>query len=148
MARRYHLRSTQVTAITMELLGEPLLQKHLSGPTQQALVVKGQITCETSQTELFVVDRLKTNLLGLPAIKALKMSSPGVARKRLVPKVRLGTLIRNHHGNRCETTRNLHPKTHPPTITTKGQAGDRTNGKAGHRRRTVSASISSHSTNQ
>ena len=75
----------EVTAISMETylqLGKPPLlpsDKHLSGPAQQPLVVKGHFTCNLSygdkQTtqQVFVVEHLKTNLLGLPANTALQL---------------------------------------------------------------------------
>lgn len=77
----------EVTAIsknTWKELGEPavtLSDKHLFGPSQQQLVVKGYFTCQLShndretQQQIFVVDNLKTNLLGLPAITALSLAA-------------------------------------------------------------------------
>lgn len=77
----------EVTAIsknTWKELGEPALKspdKHLFGPAQQQLVVKGHFTCHLShngreaQQQIFVVDNLKTNLLGLPAIIALNLAA-------------------------------------------------------------------------
>ena len=75
----------EVTAISMKTwkeIGEPALQlsyKHLFGPAQQQLVVKGHFNCQFShkdkeaQQQVFVVDNLKTNLIGLPAIIALNL---------------------------------------------------------------------------
>ena len=76
----------EVTAISKEtwkVLGEPTLQpsdKHLFGPAQQSLSVLGKFSChlshkrQHSQHSVFVVDRLKSNLLGLPAITALHLA--------------------------------------------------------------------------
>ena len=77
----------EVTAIsknTWKELGKPALKspdKHLFGPAQQQLVVKGHFTCHLShndreaQQQIFMVDNLKTNLLGLPAIVALNLAA-------------------------------------------------------------------------
>lgn len=76
----------EVTAISKEtwkVLGEPTLQpsdKHLFGPAQQSLSVLGKFSChlshkrQHSQHWVFVVDHLKSNLLGLPAITALHLA--------------------------------------------------------------------------
>ena len=77
----------EVTAIskkTWEELGEPALKlsdKHLFGPAQQQLAAQGHFTCLLShkdreaQQQIFVVDNLKTNLLGLPGIMALNLAA-------------------------------------------------------------------------
>ena len=65
------------------MLGEPTLQpsdKHLFGPAHQSLSVLGKYSChlshkrQHSQHSVFVVDRLKSNLLRLPAITALHLA--------------------------------------------------------------------------
>ena len=73
----------EVTAIskqTWKTINEPALDKpneHLFGPAQQQLKVMGHFLCHLSfrdrqaQQQVFVVDNLKTNILGLPAIMAL-----------------------------------------------------------------------------
>ena len=76
----------EVTAIskdTWKVLGEPSLQttdKQLFGPAQQRLTVLGQFRChlshkgKQSHCQAFVVDQLKNNLLGLPAITDLHLA--------------------------------------------------------------------------
>jgi hypothetical protein len=76
----------EVTAIareTWQMVGKPALQppnKQLFGPAQQPLEVLGHFPCHLKhkeravQHQVFVVDRLKTNLLGLPAITALQLA--------------------------------------------------------------------------
>ena len=98
----------EVTAIskdTWTVLSEPTLQppdKHLFGPAQRRLAVLGKIRCHlthkghSSQQSVFVVDGLKSNLLGLPAITALHLAvrtdsvqtqSAGDIIKKKFPKV-------------------------------------------------------------
>ena len=99
------------------MLGEPSLQptdKQLFGPAQQRLTVLGQFRCHLShkgkhsQHQAFVVDHLKTNLLGLPAITALhlairtdslQMQSTADDIQDKFPKVfrGLGTLAGEYH---------------------------------------------------
>ena len=99
------------------MLGEPTLQKsdkHLFGPAQRRLSVLGKLSChlshkgQHSQHPVFVVDQLKSNLLGLPAITALHLavrtdslhSKPAsdLTQKKF-PKVfqGLGTLAGDYH---------------------------------------------------
>ena len=99
------------------MLGEPTLQKsdkHLFGPAQRRLSVLGKLSChlshkgQHSQHPVFVVDQLKSNLLGLPAITALHLavrtdslhSQPAsdLTQKKF-PKVfqGLGTLAGDYH---------------------------------------------------
>ena len=110
----------EVTAIskeTWEALGKPILQppdKHLLGPAQQRLSVLGLFRChlthngQQSQQSAFVVDHLKSNLLGLPAITDLHLavrtdtlhvqSANGAVQKKF-PQVfqGLGTLAGEYH---------------------------------------------------
>ena len=103
---------TAVSQETWQMLGKPALQrpnKHLFGPAQQPLAVLGYFHCHLSHKgreashQAFVVDHLKTNLLGLPAITALHLAArtdslqaPTIAEKvhEKFPKVfqGLGTL--------------------------------------------------------
>jgi len=73
---------TAITKRTWQVLEEPALQppnKHLFGPAKQPLKSLGAFTrdlhhkCKHSQQQIFVVDDLKHNLLGLPAIIALQL---------------------------------------------------------------------------
>ena len=73
---------TAISKATWQSLGEPDLQspsKLLYGPAKKPLKTTGHFTCNlshkdrTSQQQIFVVDDLKTNLLGLPAITALHL---------------------------------------------------------------------------
>ena len=75
---------TAVSKETWQMLGKPALQtpdKHLFGPAQQPLAVLGHFSCHLSHKgrevshQAFVVDHLKTNLLGLPAITALHLAA-------------------------------------------------------------------------
>ena len=114
----------EVTAISKEtwkVLGEPSLQptdKQLFGPAQQRLTVVGHFRCHLShkgkhsQHQAFVVDHLKTNLLGLPAITALhlairtdslQMQSTADDIQDKFPKVfrGLGTLAGEYHIQLC-----------------------------------------------
>ena len=68
---------TAVSKETWQILEKPGLQppnKHLLGPAQQPLAALGRFSCHLFhegreiQHQAFVVDHLKTNLLGLPAI--------------------------------------------------------------------------------
>lgn len=74
----------EVSAIseqTYQHIGEPELHTPLSGPSQQPLEVLGQFVgtlthnSNVSKQKVFVVKHLKTNLLGLPAIKALHLAA-------------------------------------------------------------------------
>ena len=110
----------EVTAISIDTwkeLGEPALQsadKHLFGPAQQSLSVLGKFRCplsykgQHSQQSVFVVNRLKSNLLGLPAITALhlatrtdsvQLKSDGDIIQKKFPQIfqGLGTLEGEYH---------------------------------------------------
>ncbi len=95
----------EVIAITEEahrMLEMPKLQKSskvLYGPTSTALRTLGQfpntlsVTNKTSEETIFVVQGLKTNLLGLPAITSLQLvhriqaTSVGITIQDRFPKV-------------------------------------------------------------
>ena len=75
---------TAISKITHQSLGEPQLaipEKRLYGPSQQPLNVIGQFWGTFAHKNkrvkqlTFVIDGLKTNLLGLPAIKAMDLVS-------------------------------------------------------------------------
>ena len=74
---------TAIARETWQILGKPKLHtpnKQLYGPDQQPLEVLGHFLCHLQhkekavQHQVFVVDHLKTNLLGLPAITALQLA--------------------------------------------------------------------------
>ena len=111
----------EVTAIskgTWQILGKPALQppdKQLFGPAQHRLAVLGQFHCHLthkgndSYQHVFVINRLQSNLLGLPAIIALQLAvrmdsihnttATPVSWKSKFPKVfqGLGTLSGDYH---------------------------------------------------
>ena len=73
---------TAISKATWQSLGKPELQspsKLLYGPAKKPLKNTGYFTsnlshkAKISQQQIFVVDDLKTNLLGLPAIIALHL---------------------------------------------------------------------------
>ena len=74
----------EVTAVSRKMLGKPSLStpdKQLFGPAQQPLEVLGHFLGHLSSGgreanhKVFVVNNLKTNLLGLPSISALNLAA-------------------------------------------------------------------------